>query len=397
MVFYNIHIDDFLAEPLHFKILKRRPLRKYGFLIEEYIRRNGKLVILADSSVIPDGVFFLFPGFIRKIWLKIEMGYWTKRNNLQGKVEIHYTTAKLNRSEPLFFFAYKTTIGSFGKRIGNIEYFESKVVHLSHYFVATSLKSANLKKLSNLWLAGDTDISANSYFTHFFNWYQKPILLLYFTIAPRFSAIKPVSERANECVATGTFHNLKEERPGWKYEDFINFFGSTTYHPVRKKIFENKEKWAEWINANVSFYRAGSNGGVLKFLNHFFVSQKKYFSIDIVQLYNNYKYAVVGEELSGFPALGAFEAIACGCVLFAQPDYYKGLPITEGIHYIPYNGDPAAICEILRSGIYDDSTLAEISENARKVVSQHFTSSAIVDLFQDQMTKLIVTAKRTNE
>ena len=47
------------------------------------------------------------------------------------------------------------------------------VAHLSHYFISTLEKSENLRKLPNIWLAGDADISSNAYFRHFFSWYEK--------------------------------------------------------------------------------------------------------------------------------------------------------------------------------------------------------------------------------
>ena len=70
----------------------------------------------------------------------------------------------------------------------------------------------------------------------------------------------------------------------------------------------------------------------------FRASQKTYFSFDIVELYNSYQYAVIGEENAGFLAIGALEAMACGCLLLAQPQYYKGLRLIDGVHYISYNG-----------------------------------------------------------
>ena len=61
-------------------------------------------------------------------------------------------------------------------------------------------------------------------------------------------------------------------------------------------------------------------------------------AIDIVNEYNKYKFALVGEELSGFPAIGAFEAMGCGCVLIAQKDFYCGLGLEPNINFLEYDG-----------------------------------------------------------
>ena len=55
--------------------------------------------------------------------------------------------------------------------------------------------------------------------------------------------------------------------------------------------------------------------------------------------YNDHKYALVGEEVYGLPAVGAFEAMASGCVLLGQgEEYYKGLNLRPNVDYLVYDG-----------------------------------------------------------
>ena len=106
-------------------------------------------------------------------------------------------------------------------------------------------------------------------------------------------------------------------------------------------------------------------------LAHFRVAQKKYFSINIVDLYNQHRYAIVGEELSGFPALGAIEAMACGCVLIGQAEYYVGLGLAPWIHFVPFDGNIESIPLIIQE--YDLGKMAMISEAGAGLVLCSFS------------------------
>ena len=61
------------------------------------------------------------------------------------------------------------------------------------------------------------------------------------------------------------------------------------------------------------------------------VKQKSYFSFDVVDFFNNNKYALVGEEIYGLPGIGFFEAMACGCTLLGQSGrFYNSLGLVSG-------------------------------------------------------------------
>lgn len=337
LVFYHPHIHDFLGEPLQFRLLKRRALKKYEYIITETLKKEGRLTIFLDdtfSVLIPQSLFFLIPSFVRKQIVQYEFNRWIEYNNLQNKVNI-ITDENVHSNDVLFFFSHKIALGKFQHRIKNIEKFKVKVIHLSHYFLGTSYKSENIRKLSGVWFAGDSDINDNSYFKRFFSWNKSSVIVLPFAIGDRFKNIKPWHERKQMAIATGTFHDLYQENPKWLYKDFVDFFDTSTYHPVRKYIYENQVKLVEMVKSMVSLFRNDNNNLYTKFN----VRQKQYFSFDIVDVYNTYQFAIIGEELSGFPAIGAFEAIACGCILVGQPAYYKGTGLIPDVNFISYKFD----------------------------------------------------------
>lgn len=394
IVFYNPHVDDLLAEPPHFRLLKRRALKKYGFVIDQTLQQSSQIHVVVDGTVsafISEYYFYMLPRFLRAWISQAEFACWTRVNGLGGKVVRINPQSDDHSGSVLLMFSYKGATGRlFPERMATLSIFPAVVVHLSHYFISTSEKSANLNQLENVWLAGDSDISANPYFQHFFSWYHKPFLVLPFAVAQRFEVRKPFIEREVRCIATGSFHKLDEEVPRSRYEDFQRFFNLNTYHPVRKMIHEQAAVTGGVLVSQVSPYRSKAEVGWLtRWLNHFSVTQKVYFSINIVDLYNRYRFAVVGEESSGFPALGAFEAMACGAILIADPKYYSGLGFQSGVHYLTHDGSIEGIVSAMHGGEEVGKTLHDVAEAGRMFVEDHFRPTSAYIKWLDGIEKVI--------
>jgi hypothetical protein len=386
-IFYNPHVDDFLAEPIHFRLLKRRALKKYGFLIDELCKVQQTVPILIDgtaSGMIPESIFHRLPAFIRTMLAAIEFWIW-KRINGFGSEIVRVKPARNSSPDTLLAFSYKAATGKFELRRELLSRYRIVVMHLSHYFVASGEKAKNLKLLPNVVLAGDSNPSAMPYFKTYFDWYSRPFLVLPFAVADRFSIRRPWGERESRAVATGSFHDLERETPAWKYADFMRS-GFTTYHPVRKAIHDSAGSLTHWVECRVAPYREYQTGRVARFVGHFQVSQKSYFAVDIVDLYNGYKFAVIGEEHVGFPALGALEAMACGAVLIAQPDYYEGLGLIAGEHYIAYKGTIDHLVKAITQA--NHATSSRISAAGAKFVKDNYGRTAVFARWVDTLQRL---------
>lgn len=388
MILYNPHVDDFLAEPLQFRILKRRPLKKYGFLFDELRARSALVKVLVDgtsSGLIPEKIFHTLPNWLRQILASIEFRLWKYINGLEFEVvRVQIPTEFCD--EVLVAFSYKAATGRFNLREVTFNHYRAVIFHLTHYFLATSEKAGHIRRISNAYLAGDSDITGNSYFEKYFSWYKKPFLVLPFAVSKRFICKNDWLSRDARIVATGSFHDLRLEKPLRKYIDFMRATGATTYHPVRLAIFQASEYLTPWVTSIISPYRKYGQNLRSRMFAHFRVSQKEYFSIDIVDVYNQHRYAVVGEELTGFPALGALEAMACGCVLFAQADYYRGLGFEPGIHFLHYDGSLAEL--IARLEVVKEHQA--ISESATRDVRDRFAAGSVFTRWQTTIEELVV-------
>ena len=190
------------------------------------------------------------------------------------------------------------------------------IFHLSHYFISTKLKSYNISKIKNAFLAGDSDFTANPYFKKHFGWYEKEFLILPFAIEDRFKVSKEFLERKEKAIATGTFHDLTKEPKGWLYKDFIKATNLSTYHPIRKSIYMSASQLSEIIDSKISYYRDYDAKNFSSVSKLFKVSQKSYFSIDIVDLYMTINLQLLARKSLDLLQLGLlrlWHAMCCFC------------------------------------------------------------------------------------
>ncbi|HEU4904430.1 MAG TPA: glycosyltransferase [Flavisolibacter sp.] len=380
----NPHISDFFGKPLAFVLLKRRALKKYSYLIDVPVAQGQKVNILvngANSGLIPDSLFRRMPLFMRRQWLRYEMQLWLKHNELKGKVNIHFSPSGIKDKSTLLFLCYRNfyfpndlqkSCAAFSQVIG----------HLSHYYLHPGGYSRAVKDIPNLWLASDVDVSGNAFFRHFFPWYQKQVKVVPFAVGDRFVPKVPFESRQPKAVATGTFHMIETETFNDQLHELKAFARTNTIHPLRRSIFENKEKLQDVIDC-FCFPYFESEMKEKKWYHRFVpkrykVTQASYFSFNIVDKYNEYRYAIVGEEFyNGIPGIGAFEAMACGTVLIGHPDCYQGTGLEPGVHYLPHHNDTSEIIDTIQKANNAPQRTREMAEKATALVKEQYTPVAL--------------------
>ena len=159
--------------------------------------------------------------------------------------------------------------------------------------------------------------------------------------------------------------------------DFGKATGALSLHPLRRTIFENQEECTNFLDVLVSpFFEPSSSKKIWKkfFPEKINASQKSYFAFNIVSKYNEYLFAVVGEEFfSGLPGIGAFEAMACGCILIGHPSCYKNIGMVAFEHYLPQTTNTLEeIKHIIEKHKEDTELLNKISKNAIALVKAKF-------------------------
>lgn len=166
-----------------------------------------------------------------------------------------------------------------------------------------------------------------------------------FVYAERFKPIKPFAQRQNKAFAVGTI-TYKE------HEEFLSVYTDPCDQPSRKQIKDNPEFFKDTIDCYSSDYLEDDPGkkilpndnAIVKLYKRIYNrthvgKQKKYFSFDMVEKFNDYKMCIVGEEILGVPGIGYVEGMACGCAYIGlDSDMYRDFGLIPGEHYISYDG-----------------------------------------------------------
>ena len=393
----NPHADDFVSTPVSFRLVRRRGLGKYRYLLDEPIRRGRRIPILVDgtmTSLIDQSLFASLPKWLRATILRIEIYFWLRLNGLVDHVEVNWTLDTIQDRSALYVFSYKNCVGVFNQRRTTISAFDHIIINLSHYFIRTREKAENIAKLKNVWLHVDSDLRKNAYFQYFFP-NPPPMLVLPFAVSLRFSSKRPFAERSAKCAATGTFHDLRTEMPHAYYRDFIDFFKTNTYHPVRKLLFQHRSEISDWLTSRISLYRESASSNKLGArLRRFFqldVTQADYFSFDIVDFYNQHRFAIVGEELSGSPAVGFFEGMGCGNVMLGQRgSFYDGLGLEPNVHYLPHDGTIQSIHAAIEQANADLNHASKISKAAISYIATRCSPASVWDALDQYLQQEIL-------
>ncbi|HWJ91874.1 MAG TPA: glycosyltransferase [Flavisolibacter sp.] len=384
----NPHVSDFFASPLSFILLKRRPLRKYGYIFDLSVAGGKKVDILinnAFSGLIPDKIFRNIPGFLRTLWLRIELHYWLKHNKLKDRVTVHFNSRTIANRRVLLFLCYRNYLNP-GKLKETCAQFETVIGHLTHYYATPSGYSNAVKDIPNLVLACDADVTANPFFRNFFPWYKKEMIIIPFAVYERFKVLTPFEQRKPKAVATGTFHMLELDADQGHLTDLKEYAKANTVHPLRRLIYENKEKYSGEIDCYCYPYFE-SNVKKKKWYQKLLpkklqVSQSSYFSFNIVDKYNEYKFVIVGEEYyNGLPGVGAFEAMACGCVLLGNRECYGGTGLVNGVHFLAHDNSMEQIIALIREGNAAPEQMKRISEAAASFVQANYAPAVLYKKF----------------
>lgn len=367
----NPHRDDFIWEPIYFRFLKRRALKKYNYISDLFIEKKEIKLVANDmcSGVVPQRILSMFPAFLRRAIIQNEIRKWIKINELPEGTKVEWLDDKLDIKPDDKLFLFQLSNLKYVKSLaGILKKFNRVFVHLSHYYLNAPTVSHTFKDLQNVSLVGDSDLSNHPFFLKYFSWYKSPFILSPFYIQDRFKNNIPHGERLHKIISTGTFHPV-EEYPALKY--LVEDWQADSCHVNRRSIYENQNNNAATFTCMNSPWQQNDGSWWVKWINARKVAQKKYFNLDIVAEYNKHQFALIGEEVCGFPGIGTFEAMACGCVAFINPNTVVGI-LDNNNCYIPFaekisDMDLSAI-NISESELIEKSNAAAtfINENLRK-------------------------------
>lgn len=226
-------------------------------------------------------------------------------------------------------------------------------------------------------------------------WYKNEFITIPFVYQDRFKRIKPFNERKTKAVGVGTI----------TYMDHItNYYGDPCAQPARRNCRELGKERSELIDSFNFDYsenqqdkkNSNTNNLIVKLyrrLHDKFTGghQKQYFSFNMVDKFNQYKIAVVGEEIMGIPGIGFVEAMACGCAYIGQNiGYYEDYGMKEGIHYIGYDGSKEDLIAKIEywQRPENQARLEQIANAGYEFVHKNFNNKTVAQTLTEKLLSI---------
>ncbi len=336
IVFVNLHGNEFLVKTINKILFKQSVALKHKYFLDYLLSRDDVEVC---SYINQRGLSLSYKTRSRFLqsFRFLEHYFVMKKNGIpRKKIKVLKRENELRHDDLIIMYQLFGHEFDFKKRPDSFIALSQLHFSLDNASVIEQLRPDLMYNESNMQerFAG---------FNDYFGWFDKQYLVIPFVFAERFKVIKPFAERQNKAVSVGTV----------TYPLYIiKYYGTQCLQPARKQIYDNAEELKPWVDSFNSDFLAddkpydvsNSVSPLRKKINRihdkFFLGrQKKYYSFDMVEKFNDYKMCVVGEEIVGLPGIGFVEGMASGCAYIGQTvGYYEDYGLKEGVHYIGYDG-----------------------------------------------------------
>lgn len=336
IVFVNLHGNEFLVKTLNKFIFKQSVAIKHKYLLDYLLSRDD---IEVCSFINKRGLSLSYS--TRNKFLQsfrfLDHRITMKKNGIPiDKIKVLKSEDEIRHDDIVILYQLFGPQFEFDKR-------PDAFIAVSQLHFALGASSM-MERLDPDLMYNESNMQKRFVgFDEYFGWFHKQYMVIPFVFAPRFKVVKPFAERQNKAVSVGTV-----TYPGY----LVKYYGHDCLQPARKQVYDNAKELTPWVDCFNSDYledqkvytSSASDNQVVRVLKRlhdkFFVGQqKKYYSFDMVEKFNDYKMCIVGEEIIGLPGIGFVEGMACGCAYLGQTvGYYEDYGMKEGVHYIGYDG-----------------------------------------------------------
>jgi len=386
-IFHNPDDIYWYKPPITYHLKKRKSAQKYTYLLDYFLENNRKVHVYIDRNKLSSH------SYIRKVLAIYFWFYlWAIINKINPlKFNIITNSKKIRNDDIIFMFLWDNFTNLSGvvpklrlelnDLIRKTDAF--KVVHLTHYIYNANSGSLNTKNANiDLFVAENNLYRNNIFFRNTFNWCDKDVCILPFVPNEKFKNVKSFEERKNKVLATGTITFPMEDRV------FESFFGHTLLQPMRNLIYEKKEDLRDYIDSIISPINENKNSDT---------KQEKYFSHDIVELYNNYKMFIVPEEVSGLPGIGFIEGMKCGSAFIGLNDpVYTDIGLKDKVHFIGYDGTLNDLISKIEYYQNHQDELEAIAKNGYHFVAENFNKHKTARKFINEIESIAQNRNQSN-
>lgn len=391
VVFVNLHTSWMLVRNSQVIYFKTSAALKHKYILD-YLLKSDKYEV---CNFITEHGFSLVPnngGILNKLHC---LRFWEnttilKKNGIDPKKVTILTKASDIRKDDIVIL-YNIMGKSNYEVAGDIKAF--KTLSMLH-FHGRKKENALMELADFQCYFNEVNLSESSELFRTYYHVERPWIVIPFVFADRFKNIKPFKERQNKCFSTGTI-TYKE------HEEFVSVYGDPCDQPARKFVKDNPDFFEGTVDCYSSDYLEDNPGKKYvdgenylirlykKFYNLTHVGkQKKYFSFNMVEKFNDYKMHLLGEEILGVPGIGYVEGMACGSAYIGlDSPMYRDLGLVPGVHYITYNGTKEGLRETVEfwQRPENQDELEQIARRGCEFVRENFCGREVAEGLMDAL------------
>ena len=375
-----------------------RPMDKYEYILDHFIDGGEVNVVLPVTG----GNFF--SQLINRFRRLLRFRLWLLINGLDRSIfKVRCDFDALSEKDVVFGF-FHDNFAKIPVCCSESEYRQMVtsavckfLLHLNHYVYGAPSGSELCSRLREVKFVAETRLDVQSdFFSSQFPWYKKKVEMLPFCIQDRFQN-QGKFPRNRRAVSTGAVTFEIHE------EHFVNHFGTTYLQPQRKYLLDHSNEVARLDVASVQSKGtvqakvlttlrkriAKAIGDFASRINFEASSAADFYTLDLVDFYNDYSYVICSSEIIGLPGIGAFEAAACGAILFEENgSLYAEYGLEAGRHFVEYDGSVRGLAEQIEV-ISNNPELEEmIRENMIAAIDGSMRVGACLESFSFMVSEL---------
>lgn len=387
IIFINLHTCWMLVRNSQVIYFKTSAALKHRYLLD-YLLNSDEYEV---CNYITEHGFSLVPndgGILNKLHCLrfLENKTILKKNGIDPKKVTVLTSPKEIRPDDIVIL-YNIMGKSNYEVAGNIKAF--KALSMLH-FHGRKIEDEYMKKADFQCYFNEVDLSKSSELFRKYYHVKRPWIVIPFVFAERFKNVKPFEERQNKCFSTGTI-TYKE------HEEFLSVYNDPCDQPARKFVKDNPDFFKDTVDCYSCDYLEDNAGKKYVDGENYIVrmykkvynlthvgKQKKYYSFNMVEKFNDYKMHLVGEEILGVPGIGYVEGMACGSAYIGlDSPMYRDLGLIPGVHYISYDGTKEGLKRTVEYYQQKEhqKELEQIAKTGCEFVRSHFSGSVVAEQF----------------
>lgn len=393
VVFVNLHANEMLLKTMPKYVFKQSCAIKHGYLLK-YLLNHPEYEL---CSFVNDRAFSLMHNGPETVLNLLNLfRFWEHKNVLKKngidpeKITVLKKISDIRKDDIVVLYRL------YSEQLKDMESVDAfKVISMIH-FGGDRKEATLMKKVAPDCLINESQLQNSSEVFRRFYHYDGPWIVHPFVFEQRFLVNVPFDQRKNMAFATGTI--TYKDNP-----EFLEVYGDPCDQPSRKQIKDNPEFLEGCVDCYSSDYMEDADllktnpedNALVKFYkklyNRFHTGQqKKYYSFNMVDKFNEYKMCIVGEEILGVPGIGFVEGMACGCAYIGlDSPMYTDVGLRPGVHYIAYDGslgDLKAKIQYYQADEHQEE-LKRIAAAGCAYVREHFNGDAAAESLMTELKR----------